>query len=82
MSEDLIPSSAFGPLGRPRDEELRFWRLIEERQLDDDGSERMALACGHETTCVIPYPDTQEYAYCPQCVKKWLEAERKVETAQ
>lgn len=76
MPSDLIPSAAFGPLGRPRDEELRFWRLIDERTADDKG-ERVMLACGHEFVCGIPYPDSQEYAYCRQCCRKWFEAEKK-----
>jgi hypothetical protein len=71
-----IPSAAFGPLGRPHNEELRFWRLIEERKREGDGSEHIALACGHEIVCVIPYPNTQEYAFCPQCLRKWKEAEK------
>lgn len=79
MPEDYstIPSAAFGPLGRPHQKELRFWRLIEERTPESDGSERVELACGHGYTCLVPYPDTQEYAYCSQCVQKCLEAERK-----
>jgi hypothetical protein len=79
MCEDLIPSSAFGPLGRPRAEELRFWRLIEEREPEADGQgELITLACGHSIVCVIPYPDSQEYAYCSRCVKKLAEADRTV----
>lgn len=78
MPSELIPSSAFGPLGRPRDEELRFWRLIEEREPEADGrGERLTLACGHGFVCVVPYPTSQEYAYCSECVRKWNEAEKR-----
>jgi hypothetical protein len=75
----VLPSFAFGPLGRPRDEELRFWRLIEEREREEDGSERVVLACGHTSTFIVGIPDTQEYAYCPQCVHEWTEAHSRLE---
>lgn len=76
MPEELtsIPAIAFGPLGRPRKEELRFWRLIEERDLDQDGHQHIALACGHIDSYTHPLPETQEYAYCFRCMRKWSES--------
>lgn len=61
--------------GKTKDE-LRFWRLIDERIPSEDGSEEMVLACGHRITCIIPYPSKRQYSYCPQCVNAWVEAEK------
>jgi hypothetical protein len=72
-----IPPAAFGRLERPNFEELRFFRLIEERIPDpNDGSELIVLACRHQSLYPIPPPVSQEYAYCPQCVNEYLEASR------
>lgn len=56
------------------EEELRFWRLIEERKPQSDGTEEMTLACGHKITAVIPLPGTRQYEYCPQCVQEWIDS--------
>lgn len=77
-----IPSIAFGPLGRPHEEELRFWRLIEERETEEDGGEHVELACGHTIVFTVGLPDTQQYAYCSQCVKKWSEAQHERRTTR
>ena len=63
-----IPAIAFGPLGRPHAEELRFWRLIDERETEADGWQIIVLACGHRFT-FEHMPETQEYAYCPECMR-------------
>jgi hypothetical protein len=73
---NLIPDEAFGP-SRPSDEEMRFWRLIEERIDCTDGSQEVTLACGHKYTQIIPIPPSREYLPCFQCIHAWLEAERK-----
>lgn len=58
-------------------EELRFYRLIEEREMADDGSQEITMACGHKTVQIIPLPETVNYAYCVQCLSAWIEAESK-----
>lgn len=58
-------------------EELRFWRLIEERA-PDDGAELVTLACGHSVVMIVPLPEWQRYHMCIQCVNDWAEAERKL----
>jgi hypothetical protein len=45
-------------------DELRFWRLIDERELQSDGTEDITLACGHKITSIIPLPSTRQYEYC------------------
>jgi hypothetical protein len=56
--------------------ELRFWRLIEERETHPDGSQTLTLACGHKTTQHIPLPASREYAPCPWCLHLSLAAEK------
>lgn len=82
MDFETIPSKAFGPLGRPPDEELRFWRLIEEREDKDNRTSEVTLACGHTVVFVGGIPKTQEYALCAQCLRKMIEAEKKCPTNQ
>lgn len=70
-----IPPSAFGRLTPPLPEELRFFRLIEERQPENPhAAELLTLACTHRIVAKIP--PHQEYFYCVQCVNEWDEAER------
>jgi hypothetical protein len=57
-------------------EQRRFYRLIEEREANDDGSQKITLACGHESIQVIPIPDDVNYMQCAHCVNAWVEAER------
>lgn len=58
-------------------EALRFWRLIEERWMEDD-AEVIELACGHKFANVgSPIPKTQLYLPCSQCVTAYVDAERK-----
>jgi hypothetical protein len=66
-----IPPEAFGG-ARPNEEALRFWRLIDERTLNEDGTQEIVLACGHTSTQIIPLTDSQEYAPCAQCVAQDL----------
>lgn len=72
-----LPPAAFGRQEKPSDEELRFWRLIEERQPQDDESELVTFACGHRVCMVVPLPAAQEYAPCGQCINAFVEAARK-----
>jgi hypothetical protein len=72
-----IPPEAYGSFfqGRqPNSEELRFWRSIEERWLSLDGTQEITLSCGHHSTQIIPFPDSQEYAPCSQCLRTALMA--------
>jgi len=58
-------------------EERRFYRLIEERETNQDGTEDVLLACGHTLTYVRPVPAAQTYAPCMECVDAWIEAEKR-----
>lgn len=58
-------------------DELRFHRLIEEREMQKDGTQEIELACGHRIIMIIPIPDEQQYMQCAQCVNAWVDAERK-----
>jgi hypothetical protein len=53
-------------------DELRFYRLIEDRATND-GEQTIELACGHSRTLKTPLPDEQMYAACPTCVEAWLD---------
>jgi N-(5'phosphoribosyl)anthranilate (PRA) isomerase len=68
----IDPNSAFLELP-DNPEERRFFRLIEEREPEADGGEKITLACNHSSVYVIPLPPTQQYAWCPICVRAWVE---------
>jgi hypothetical protein len=53
-------------------EQRRFYRLIEEREIEPDGSQSVTLACGHSSIQVIPIPDEQQYMQCAQCVNVFV----------
>lgn len=50
----------------PSEDKMRFWRLIEEHERIDDGTEQVLLACGH-TVKIRLQSDAQRYAHCPVC---------------
>ena len=57
-------------------EELRFYRLIEERRRRGK-ADCYTLACGHIVIVSPAYPDVIRYLPCPRCVVDWYsEAER------
>jgi hypothetical protein len=58
-----------------KEEERRFYRLIEEREMNKDGTQEITLACGHATIQIIPLPETQQYSLCAECVRLWVKAE-------
>jgi hypothetical protein len=51
-------------------EELRFWRLIDERNDNRDGTEDILLACGHVRRS-LAFTRTWLYAKCEECEKAW-----------
>lgn len=57
------------------EEERQFWRLIEERKLNPDGTEDIVLACGHARTN-LTHTHSWTYAYCAQCLHEWIEAQK------
>jgi hypothetical protein len=67
MGEDGLPMHP---------EERRFYRLIDERGTNGDGTQDVILACGHASRYVVPIPDSQHYVPCAQCVNEWVEAAR------
>lgn len=54
----------------PRDE-LRFYRLIEERDALAAQSGAYKLACGHTLVVTPPYPESINYLPCPVCADAW-----------
>jgi hypothetical protein len=57
-------------------EQRRFYRLIEERELEGDGAQKIELACGHTTIQIIPVPDSLQYMQCVQCIHDYVEGVR------
>lgn len=72
MNYPEIPPEAFGTDAtggrRPTDDELRFWRLIEERTPGPPGEgwEEIKLACGHSFK-PFTLNKEREYAFCSIC---------------
>jgi hypothetical protein len=58
----------FGRREMPPREELRFYRLIEER----DGPV-LTLACEHIVKLAQPPPAKQQYAFCEMCQRNFRE---------
>lgn len=58
----------FGREKMPPQEELRFFRLIDERE----GS-TLTLACNHVIKTAAPPPAKQQYAFCEMCQRNWSE---------
>jgi len=57
-------------------EHLRFYRLIEERDTNGDGSEDCVLACGHLIHNAVPFSLEARYAQCGHCLGEWIKQER------
>jgi hypothetical protein len=49
----------------PVGDRMRFWRLIEEHERIDDGTEEALLACGHRVKMKLQ--PVQRYGHCPVC---------------
>jgi hypothetical protein len=58
------------------EDELHFFRPIEERVMNADGTQDIWLACGHRARYVIPIPDRRRYSYCSECVDSWIDMKR------
>jgi hypothetical protein len=56
-------------------EEKRFWRLIEERETNPDGSQNIVLACGHERKNLM-FTHSWQYAKCEECEQLWAIASK------
>jgi hypothetical protein len=56
-------------------DELRFYRLIEEREDTPEG-QTVLLACGHSIVQSFRTPEAIQYMACAQCVAAWIRAER------
>jgi hypothetical protein len=53
-------------------EELRFYRLIEDRQMNPDGTQDVTLACGHMLLYTIPTKNDEVYAPCAECLRDYV----------
>jgi hypothetical protein len=53
-------------------EELRFYRLIEEREMNPDGTQDLTLACGHMLLCTVPTKEDEVYAPCAECLRDYV----------
>lgn len=68
-----ISPEAFGRNTLPLPNERRFFRLIEKKEMlaTDPRIQDIALACGHHVGYRPSLPETQQYAYCLQCVNEY-----------